>query len=107
MPQKIQIGHFTIVFDPESLKIEFAGFAFLKRVGAINEITAWVILPDVIETTVQVFHVNRRLEILHQQKGRPEENHMTMVGGARSEPDWHCTGIGLAVGIRTEVGEVV
>src|SRR5207237_4853653 len=79
MSQKIEIRNLAVVFHAKGLELEFTCLAFFKRVRSINQNAPGIILPDVIETTVQVFDVNRWFEILHQKERRPKKNHATML----------------------------
>ena len=75
MPKEIQIGDFAIVFDAKTVEMEFARLAFFEWVRAVNQVAAWIILPDVIEATVQMCDINCRFEVLDEQERCSEENH--------------------------------
>ena len=56
--QEIEVRNFAIVLHAKALQIQFTCFAFFKRVRPINQNASGIILPDVIETAIQVFNVN-------------------------------------------------
>src|SRR2546423_13605959 len=73
MPKKIKFGRFAVIFDSKAGQIQSARFLGFDRVRSIDQVAAWIISANIIETTIEMFDVRLGLEIVNEEIRRSEK----------------------------------